>query len=116
MPRSYWKLHLDAKKEESANKILSKCIKLIGRPPIESEITKYSKGGYMADLQIYHHDQLSWPEIVIEVTGFGETLGGSWSLFGQINSNPNAVLSKESSNSRIVVPGLLWATWEVINE
>jgi len=116
MPRSYWKLHLDTKKEVSAKILVNKCVKKIGRLPIEIEITEYSKGGYMADLQIFHDDSLSWPEVVTEVIDFGQTLGGSWSLFGQINSNPNAVLSNKCSNSRIVVPGLLWASWEVIKE
>ena len=71
MPRSYWKLHLDAKKETSAKTIANKCIETIGRPPIEHEISQYSNGGYIADLQIYHHDGLSWAEVVIEVIDFG---------------------------------------------
>lgn len=116
MPRSHWKLHTNATTKASAAKIISRCLKLIGRPPIEMETVNHPKGVYMTSLQIYHHDQLSWPEIVIEVIGFGQSLGDTWRLQGQITSYPNAVLDIENHNSHIVVPGLLWATWEILNE
>lgn len=116
MARSHWKLHLNAKTDISANKIVNKCIKAIGRLPIESNISPYSKGGYMATLQLYHDENLQWSELVIEVINLSQSIGSGWCMFGQIDSSPSAVLSKESSCSHISISGLLWAEWQVINE
>ncbi len=115
MPRSHWKLHLNASTESSAKKIVNRCIKLLGRPPIESKIEKYHKGGYMAILQFYHDDKLEWPEIIYEVISFSEHLGIGWVILGSVSSDPCGVLSMETS-AKISVSGLLWAEWQVINE
>lgn len=115
MPRSSWKLNIDASTELGAKKVINRCIKSLGRPPVESRIEKYTKGGYMATLEFYHHDKLSWPEIVFEVISFGESLGVGWVLMGNIACDPSAVLSKEST-AKISVPGLVWAEWQVSSE
>ena len=68
MPRSIWRINISSEKEDNAKKVLNSIIKTIGRPPVESKIEKYSKGGHMATMQFYHSDNLSWPEVVYEVT------------------------------------------------
>ncbi|WP_428240078.1 hypothetical protein [Gynuella sp.] len=115
MPRSNWKLHLDSSSEESAKKTVNRCIKAFDRPPIESSLEKYSKGGYMATLEFFHSDQYSWAEVVVEVIEFGQRLGNGWSMFGNISHESNAVLSKNVGN-HISVFGLEWAEWQVLNE
>jgi len=115
MPRSTWKLHLDSSSEESAKKIVNRCIGAFDHPPIESSIEKYSKGGYMATLEFFHNDKYSWSEVVVEVIEFGQRLGSGWSMFGNINNESNAVLSKNASN-HISISGLQWAEWQVLNE
>ena len=98
MSRSFWKLHLDSSSEETAKKIVNRCIKAFDRPPIESDIKKYSKGGYMVALEFYHNDQCSWSEVILEVIEFGQRLGSGWSLLGNIGNESNAVLSKQAGN------------------
>ncbi|BBM02429.1 hypothetical protein [Microbulbifer sp. GL-2] len=115
MPRSIWKLHLDSSSEDSARKIVNRCIKAFGCPPSESTIEKYSKGGYMATLDLLHNDKYSWSEVVVEVIEFGQRLGGGWSMLGNISSESNAVLSKSVGN-HIGISGLQWAEWLVLNE
>jgi hypothetical protein len=115
MPRSTWKFHLDSSSEESAKKIVNRCIKALNRPPVESSIEKYSKGGHMAILEFSHNDKYSWPEVVFEVIEFGQKLGGGWYLLGDIQNESNAVLSKNNGN-RICISGLQWAEWQVSNE
>jgi hypothetical protein len=115
MPRSHWKLHLDSSSEESARKIVNQCIKTFDRPPIESSITKYSKGGYMATLEFFHNNNYTWPEVVIEVIEFGQRLGSGWSLLGNINTESNAVLSKNVGN-HINISGLQWVEWQLSHE
>jgi len=115
MSRSTWKLHLDSSSEESAKKIINRCIKAFDRPPIESSIEKYSKGGYMATLEFFHNEDYSWPEVVLEVIEFGQRLGSGWSMLGKISNESNAVLSKSVGN-HINISGLQWAEWQVFNE
>lgn len=101
---------------ESAKKILNKCIKAFNRPPMDSSIEKYYKGGYMATLEFYHYDELSWAEIVVEVIDFGQRVGSGWSILGgSINTESNAVLSKNIGN-HISISGQQWAEWQVFNE
>lgn len=115
MPRSTWKLHLDSSSEESAKKIINRCIKAFNRPPIESSYEKYSKGGYMATLEFFHDDKYSWPEVVFEVIAFGQSIGSGWSVLGNIHDESNAIISKNVGN-HISIPGVLWAEWVVTNE
>jgi hypothetical protein len=115
MPRSSWKLHLDSSSEESAKKIVNRCIKAIDRPPIESSIKKYSKGGYMATMEFFHNDNYTWSEVVVEVIEFGQRLGTGWSLLGHISNESNAVLSKNIGN-HISISGLQWAEWQISND
>lgn len=115
MPRSTWKLHLDSSSEDSANKIINRCIKAFNRPPIESSFAIHSKGGYMAIMEFYHNDNLSWSEVVYETIEFGQRLGSGWSILGNISEESNAVLSKNAGN-HIIIPGLNWAEWLVLNE
>ncbi len=115
MPRSTLKLHLDSSSEESAKKIINRCINALDRPPTESSIEKYSKGGYMATLEFFHSENKSWPEIVIEIIGLGQRLGGGWSILGNIIDEFNVVLSKNAGN-HICISGLQWAEWQVLNE
>ena len=115
MPRSIWKLHLDSSSEDSARKIVNRCIKAFERPPVESSIEKYSKGGYMATLEFFHNDQYSWSEVVVEVIEFGQKLGSGWCMLGNIRCESNAVLSKSVGN-HIGISGLQWAEWNVFNE
>ncbi len=115
MPRSTWKLHLDASTEESARKIINRCVKVLNRPPVESSFEKYYKGGYMATLEIFHDEKYTWPQVVVEVIEFGQRLGSGWSILGDIQNESNAVLSKNVGN-HIRISGLQWAEWQVINE
>ena len=115
MPRSHWKLNIDASNDSNASIVMNKCIKLLVRPPVQSNIQKYSKGGYMAKLEFYHDDKLNWPEIVYEIICFGEKLGSGWVLLGDIEREPIGMLSK-NINAKIKVQGLHWAEWQVTNE
>ena len=115
MPRSIWKLDLDAKREESTKKVVNSCIKALDRPPIESKIESYSKGGFMATLEFYHNEKLSWPEIIFEVMQFSQQLGTGWLVLGNIASEYNAILSKQpASNFRL--SGIQWAECAISNE
>jgi len=115
MPRSHWKINIDAKNESNASKVVNKCIKELGRPPVDSAIEEYSKGGYMAILQFYHDDTLEWPEIVYEIILFSEKLGAGWSLLGSITNEPFGILSKENG-AKIKIPGILWAEWQITHD
>lgn len=115
MFKSTWKLHLDSSTEDSANKIIKRCIKAFDRPPIESSVTKYPKGGYMAIMEFYHNDNLTWSEVVYEIIAFGQRLGSGWSILGNISEESSAVLSKNAGN-HIIIPGLNWAEWLILNE
>lgn len=115
MPKSIWKLHLDSSSEESAVKLVRRCIKAFDHPPVECSVERYSKGGFMAILEFFHNDQYSWPEIVVEVIEFGQRLGSGWSMLGNIDDECNAILSKKAGN-HIRISGLQWAEWHVINE
>lgn len=115
MARSYWKLHLNSQSKEGAKKILNNRIKAINRLPMESTIEKYFKGGYMATLEFNHYEELSWPEVLVEVIEFGQKIGGSWALTGKIGMDPSAILSK-NAGSHISISGLEWAEWQVSNE
>ncbi len=110
-----WKIHLDSSSEESARKVINRCIKAFGRPPIESSREKYYKGGYMATLEFFHNDEFSWPEVVVEVIDFGQRIGSGWSMLGDIKNESNAVLSK-NAGAHICISGVQWAEWQVINE
>ena len=115
MPRSHWKINLDASDEKNASVVMSRCIKLIDRPPMESNIEKYSKGGYMATFELYHDDELTWPEIIFEVLRFCERIGYGWLLTGRIECDPSGVISKEA-NARMKIAGVVWAEWNISNE
>jgi len=115
MPRSYWKLHLNSDKEKNAKAIVNRCIKLFDRLPIESEINKYTKGGFMADLQFFHDEEMKWSEVVLEVITLGECLGSGWLLTGKISENPSGILSNQSPSSTIKEAGLNWVLWEIEN-
>ena len=79
---------------------------------MDSTIQKYFKGGYIATLEFNHFDELSWPEIVIEVIEFGQRIGSGWTITGNISEESNAVLSKKAG-SKITISGLEWAEWQV---
>lgn len=115
MPRSIWRINISSEKEDNAKKVLNSIIKTIGRPPVESKIEKYSKGGHMATMQFYHSDNLSWPEVVYEVIEFSENLGSGWLLLGNVGDDPSGVLSNEGE-SRFSMSGISWAEWQVIRE
>ena len=115
MPRSIWKLHLDSSSEEAAKKVLNRCIKAIERPPMDLEIEKYPKGGFMATFELFHRENISWSELVLEVIEFSQKLGGGWSLLGNIKSELNGVLSKSVGN-HVDISGLYWAEYQVLNE
>ncbi len=115
MPRSYWKLHLDSSKEVNARKVFNQCLKAFDRPALETSLSEYSKGGYMATAEFSHSEKLSWPEIVLEVIEFGQKIGNGWLVLGDIKEESNAVLNKGAS-SNVSVAGLLWAEWHVSNE
>lgn len=116
MPRSYWKIHLDSKSEESAKIIINRCIKIFGRQPVDSSLELYFKGGFMGTLVFFHNESISWPEVVMEVMVLGQKLGTGWCLFGNIAHESNAVLSKQDSSSHISVSGVQWAEWQVDSE
>ena len=65
--------------------------------------------------EFYHHDGLSWPEVVVEVITFGQALGRGWLLSGDINSQPEGVLAT-AAGSTSSIPGLMWAHWEIRRE
>lgn len=113
MAYSYWKLHIDASKEQSARKVLNGCIKALGRPPLELGMNEYSKGGYMASLKLFHDEKMEWPELVYEVLSFGERIGNGWLLIGNVAESPSAVLNVESSSAHSRVSGLSWAEWQL---
>ena len=68
----------------------------------------------MCTLEFYHYDELTWPEIVFELIQFTQKLGSGWSLVGNIDSEFSAILSRQSGN-HIIISGLQWAEWQVIN-
>lgn len=88
MPRSHWKLHLDVNRQEAAEAILGKCVIAFDRPPIESKLEAYAKGGYMAVLEFFHNDDLSWQEQVFEVLLFAQKFGGRLVVAGQRARRP----------------------------
>ena len=114
MPQSHWKLIFDANKEASARKLLNQCVSLIERPPLEFNIEPYHKGGYSASLSFSHYEKKDWSHAVLEVIDFGQRLGGSWVILGDIKTDPSGVLDGSDSNNHIRVPGLTWANWELI--
>lgn len=115
MPRSHWKLHLDVDRQDAAEAILGKCVIAFDRPPIESKLEAYAKGGYMAKLEFFHNDDLSWQEQVFEILLFAQKLGVGWSLLGSVQEDPSGVLSKDAG-ARISMVGLSWAEWQLFNE
>ncbi|WP_293743924.1 hypothetical protein [uncultured Acinetobacter sp.] len=115
MPKSIWKLHLNATSERSAQKIIKKCIDVFERVPISLKIEKYNKGGYMATLELAHDENYSWSELVLEIIALGQRLGSGWSIYGNINDDPSAVLSKSMGN-HIRVSGVDWADWLLLKD
>lgn len=115
MPRSIWKLHLDTSSEDSAKKVVNRCVKAIGRPPLDLKIEKYAKGGFMVVFELFHNENNSWSELVIEVIEFSQRLGGGWRLLGNITNELNGVLSKSVGN-HVIISGLDWAEYQVLNE
>lgn len=115
MPKSIWKLHLNATSERSAQKIVQKCIDVFGQSPIRLVIGKYNKGGYMATLELAHDENYSWSELVLEIIALGQCLGTGWSLSGNIYDDPSAVLSR-SVGHHIRVSGVEWAEWLLIKD
>ncbi len=112
MPRSNWKLHLNASRQVQANKIFNRCIMAIGRLPMDATVKPYSKGGYLAVFELYHSDKMGWGDLVVEVLSMGQKLGVGWTLLGDANSDPSAVLAT-NTGSRSSVSGLSWAEWQL---
>ncbi len=96
-------------------KVVNSSIKVIDRPPIESKIESYSKGGFMVTLEFYHDDKKSWPEIIYEVINFTQRLGNGWLILGNIATEYNAILSKQPGSS-FKNSGLQWAECSINNE
>jgi len=115
MPKSIWKLHLNATSECSAQKIVMQCIAVFERSPTSLKIEKYNKGGYRAILELAHDENYSWSELVLEIIALGQCLGTGWSMSGNIYDDPSAVLSK-SVGHHIRVSGVEWAEWLLIKD
>lgn len=115
MPKSIWKLNVNVTSERSAQKIIQQCIDVFERVPISLKIEKYNKGGYMATLEFGHEEKAIWSALVIEVIALGQHLGSGWSMYGNINDDPSAVLSKSMGN-HIRVSGVDWADWLLLKD
>ena len=115
MPRSFWRLHINSDKKENAETAVNRCVKLLNRSPVEVELYKYSNGGFMSDLQFFHDEDLSWPQLVFDLLEMGERIGTGWLLSGKISMNPSGTLNSISPATTVKEAGLNWVSWEIEN-
>ena len=112
MPNSFWQLQLNTRDRSKAEILAQRCLQQMDYPYVDLKLDSYAKGGFLGQFQLNHPNDLSWSELVVEVIKIAQSLGGGWYLTGSAEDDLSGVLST-NSDGRAVIPGLLWAQWQV---
>ena len=109
---STWKLNLNVKSLDAADRLFKHCTSLLETEPRGVLVDTYSKGGFMVCFSLEHSEQLSWPETVFEILALSQKIGQGWRVLGSISDNFCGVLSLDAGGT-FSIPGVIWADWDV---
>ena len=91
---------------------MQRCLRIMDCPYADLHLERYAKGGFMGKFQLNHQDELSWSDLVLEAIKIAQSLGRGWYLTGSAEDDLSGVFSTHSGGCA-VIPGLLWAEWQV---
>ena len=83
--KSKWKFWSNTKNETKTQKLLDQLSKLIPSEINDKKIEVYHKGGFVVSFVISHNNE-NWNDFIIEIISYGQEIGYSWILYGDINT------------------------------
>ena len=104
--KSYWRVYLNAKSEESATRVMKKVVSALDTSIYDTKIDPYHKGGHVCTFYTLNGSG-SRDGSVIDIIKAGQRVARGWQLLGAIDHEPSGV-SNESS-----ISGVDMVTWAI---
>ena len=102
--KSVWKFWCDAKRDVGATKLLHRVQSRLQVEVSDESIEPYHKGGHVVCFTV-NHATADWKEFIFEVIQFGQRVGYSWTLSGDVQAQ------LDGWSNRVAVSGIQSMQW-----
>lgn len=108
--KAHWKAWVEAKKERAAHRIGVRIRLGMNTKTSPVTVLPYAKGGHVLRWDT-EGDLSNWSEAVVELIRLGQDLGSGWQLFGSVDSEIEAILTRNVGH--ITTPGVTMISWQI---